>query len=61
MILEMVEEYLQGRVRIAKATNKLSDDFVDRLMVIFDDVTMVYLIEMFGFYIYQAIDFIGKL
>ena len=61
MILEMVEEYLQGRVRIAKATNKLSDDFVDRLMVIFDDETMVYLIEMFGFYIYQAIDFIGKL
>ena len=57
----MVEEYLQGRVRIAKATNKLSDDFVDRLMVIFDDETMVYLIEMFGFYIYQAIDFIGKL
>ena len=60
MILGMVEEYLQGRVRIAKATNKLSDDFVDRLMVIFDDETMVYLIEMFGFYIYQAIDFIGK-
>ena len=61
MILEMVEEYLQGRVRIAKATNKMSDDFVDRLMVIFDDETMVYLIETFGFYIYQAIDFIGKL
>ena len=61
MILEMVEDYLQGRVRIAKATNKLSDDFVDRLMVIFDDETMVYLIEMFGFYVYQAIDFIGKL
>ena len=57
----MVEEYLEGRVRIAKATNKLSDDFVDRLMVIFDVKTMVYLIEMFGFYIYQAIDFIGKL
>ena len=60
MILEMVEEYLQGRVRIAKATNELSDNFIDRLMVIFDDETMVYLIEMCGFYIYQAMQFIGR-